>query len=153
EVDLEAMNAGAADYLIKGQFDSRQLERSIRHALERRRAQNQSGGQEREIREQVETAKALAKTDPLTGLGNRRRAEEAIQAAISSGRPFSLLVFDLNGLKPINDRYGHNRGDQLLKQVALGLSNAVRGSDVVCRWGGDEFVIVLPNAELSDAER
>jgi diguanylate cyclase (GGDEF)-like protein len=157
ETDARAIKAGAADYLVKGQFDSKHLERSIRHAMERKRVKEEMGEYSTEIEirrklEQLKDAEMLAQTDALTGLGNRRRAESAIQEAIVAAHPFSLLVFDLNGFKAINDRHGHNQGDQLLKIVAQRIRSVVRESDIVCRWGGDEFVVVMPDSSLADAE-
>jgi two-component system cell cycle response regulator len=151
------MKAGAADYLVKGQLDSKHLERSIRHAMERKRTKEELGEYSTEIevrraQEQLKDAEILAHTDALTGLGNRRKAEAAIQEAIAATRPLSLLVFDLNGFKAINDRYGHNQGDQLLKAVAQRIRCAVRDTDVVCRWGGDEFVVIIPDSSLADAK-
>jgi diguanylate cyclase (GGDEF)-like protein len=156
DTDTRAIQAGAADYLVKGQLDSRHLERSIRHAMERKRTREELGEYSTEIeirraQEQLKDAELLAYTDALTGLGNRRRAETAIQEAIAAAHPLSLLVFDMNGFKAINDRYGHNQGDQLLKVVAQRIRSAVRDTDVVCRWGGDEFVVILPDSSLADA--
>jgi diguanylate cyclase (GGDEF)-like protein len=158
ETDFKVMKAGAADYLVKGQFDSKQLERSIRHAFERRRAEEQkvesvAEGAARLAQEQVERAEALAQTDALTGLGNRRKLEQIIQGWIGSTLPFSVLVFDMNGFKLVNDQYGHNQGDQLLKLVGQRLRESVRDTDVACRWGGDEFVVILQNTSLADAEK
>lgn len=113
------------------------------HALE---------GKVRSIEERLQAAERLAETDSLTGLGNRRMAETTMHAAISSGTPFSLILCDLNNFKSVNDRYGHLQGDQLLKSVGQAIKNAVRESDVVCRWGGDEFVVLLKNAPLANAE-
>ncbi len=157
ETDTRAIKAGAADYLVKGQFNSKHLERSIRHAMERRRKREELGeySAELEIRrtqEQLKDAEILAHTDPLTGLGNRRRAESAIQDSIFANHSFSLLVFDLNGFKAINDRHGHNQGDQLLKMVAQRMRSVVREDDLVCRWGGDEFVIIMRHSSLAAAE-
>jgi predicted signal transduction protein with EAL and GGDEF domain len=111
---------------------------SIRHAMERKRAKEELGEFSTEIevrraQEQLKDAEILAYTDALTGLGNRRKAEAAIQEAIAATPPLSLLVFDMNGFKAINDRYGHNQGDQLLKVVAQRMRGAVRDTEVVCR--------------------
>jgi diguanylate cyclase (GGDEF)-like protein len=157
ETDTRAIKAGAADYLVKGQLDSKHLERSIRHAMERKRVKEEMGEYSTEIEirrthEQLKDAEILAHTDVLTGLGNRRKAEAAIQQAIAATRPFSLLVFDMNGFKTINDCYGHTQGDQLLKAVAQRMRNAVRDTDVVCRWGGDEFVVIIRDSSIADAE-
>lgn len=149
ETDFKAMKAGAADYLVKGQFDGKRLERSIRYAIERTQAQRQ---RIESTVERLESTARLAETDALTGLGNRRRMERAIQEAMESSRPFSMLVFDMNGFKDVNDRHGHSQGDQLLKLVAQRMREAARDTDVVCRWGGDEFVIVMPHASLASAE-
>lgn len=149
ETDFKVMQAGAADYLVKGQIDVKQLERSIRHAIERTQAQK---NRLETTVEQLENTARLAETDTLTGLGNRRKMERAVQDAIDSSRPFSILVFDMNGFKDVNDRYGHNQGDQLLKLVAQRMREAMRDTDVACRWGGDEFVIIMPGTELASAQ-
>src|SRR5258708_20388568 len=146
ETDTRAIKAGAADYLVKGHLDSKHLERSIRHAMERKRAK-ELGEYSAEIgirraQEQLKHAEILAHTDPLTGIGNRRKAESAIQEAIIANHPLSLLIFDLNGFKAINDRHGHSQGDQLLKIVAQRIRSVVRDADVVCRWVLAEFAAV-----------
>ena len=156
ETDQRAIKAGAADYLVKGQINSKHLERSIRHAIERKRAKEELGEYSTEVeirrtQEQLKDAEILAHTDPLTGLGNRRKAESAIQEAIRAADPFSLLIFDLNRFKVINDRHGHNQGDQVLKMVAQRMRTQVRDTDVVCRWGGDEFVVILRHSTLDGA--
>jgi diguanylate cyclase (GGDEF)-like protein len=125
--------------------------------MERKRAKEELGEYSTEIevrraQEQLKDAEILAYTDALTGLGNRRKAEAAIQEAIAATPPLSLLVFDMNGFKAINDRYGHNQGDQLLKVVAQRMRGAVRDTEVVCRWGGDEFVVIMPGSSLADAQ-
>lgn len=157
DTDARAIKAGAADYLVKGQLDSKHLERSIRHAMERKRTKEELGEYSTEIEvrrahEQLKDAEILAYTDALTGLGNRRKAEAAIQEAIATTHPVSLMVFDMNGFKAINDHHGHNQGDQLLKIVAQRIRRAVRDTDVVCRWGGDEFVVVIADSSLADAQ-
>jgi diguanylate cyclase (GGDEF)-like protein len=150
EIDFKVMKAGAADYLVKGQFDGKQLERSIRYAIERRQAQKE---QLESTVEQLQSASRLAEADALTGLANRRKMERTIQDAIEASRPFSMLVFDLDGFKDVNDRHGHSQGDQLLKLVAQRMHDAVREADLVCRWGGDEFVIIMPDTSLALAQR
>jgi diguanylate cyclase (GGDEF)-like protein len=93
---------------------------------------------------------ALALTDPLTGLMNRRGFEEALRAALDlsrrHGEPGVLIYLDLDGFKEINDRYGHAVGDRVLQHVADSLRDAVRASDVVARLGGDEFAVLLHRA-------
>jgi diguanylate cyclase (GGDEF)-like protein len=91
----------------------------------------------------------LADRDGLTGLYNRRRMfellESAIQDAASQRQYVGLLFVDLNGFKAINDQCGHAAGDRILTTVATRMSACVRIGDIVCRYGGDEFVVVLPN--------
>ena len=101
--------------------------------------------------ERMLAAEMQAKQDELTGIGNRRMAENAIQSAISSGIQFSMMLFDLDRFKEVNDRCGNLQGDHLLKAVAGQLRQCVRGDDLVCRWGGDEFMVVLPNTGLEAA--
>jgi len=97
----------------------------------------------------------LADHDPLTGLVNRRRFEEDLQHAIvTAGRyphPAALLVVDLDEFKQVNDSFGHAAGDEVLARVAGLMKGRLRDSDVLGRIGGDEFAVILPRAELSDA--
>jgi diguanylate cyclase (GGDEF)-like protein len=91
--------------------------------------------------------------DPLTGLYNRRFFDEAlaqnIEAARRYGRELSLVLFDLDGFKRINDTYGHQVGDAALIAFAKLLGKTARKADMVCRIGGDEFAVILPETELS----
>jgi diguanylate cyclase len=91
----------------------------------------------------------LADRDGLTGLFNRRRMMELLDAAIAEAarqwQCVGLLFIDLNGFKGINDEYGHAAGDKILTTVATRVAARVRTGDFVCRYGGDEFVVVLPN--------
>jgi diguanylate cyclase (GGDEF)-like protein len=101
---------------------------------------------------EAEVFRRLAMYDPLTGLYNRRFAEQRLRAEISRAerRGFSMTVvlLDLNDFKTINDSYGHLVGDQVLKEFAKSLSHATRGSDLAVRWGGDEFMLLLLDCEV-----
>jgi diguanylate cyclase (GGDEF)-like protein len=94
--------------------------------------------------------------DPLTGAYNRRAFEVAafreISGALRSGSPLSLLVIDLDGFKEINDLYGHDAGDDVLRASADVLRKSLRDEDLLCRWGGDEFCVLLPRAQRRQAE-
>ncbi|MBV8933984.1 MAG: GGDEF domain-containing protein, partial [Kutzneria sp.] len=95
-----------------------------------------------------------AMQDPLTGLPNRRALDERLEALVAAPaeRPLSVALIDLDGFKGVNDRASHAEGDDVLRVVASTLRRAVRGDDMVARYGGDEFVVLLPGASLSAAE-
>jgi len=104
-----------------------------------------------ELRTGEAQARELARVDSLTRLGNRRAFDERLAAEIArarrTGTPLSLLVCDLNKFKQINDQYGHLAGDECLRQVAQTIRSTLRLADSCFRWGGDEFVIVLPDTD------
>lgn len=96
----------------------------------------------------------LAALDQLTGLYNRRSGEQRLVEEMSRarrhGRPLTVLVLDLDGLKQVNDKHGHAAGDLMLKTFAERLNRAIRGSDLAVRLGGDEFMILLPECRLEE---
>lgn len=132
-VDTEAIKAGAADSLVKDQINSTLLERSIRYAIERKRAD--------------ERMAFLAQYDSLTGLANRSLFKELLALALAraerNGKHVALMFLDLDRFKIINDSLGHDGGDQVLKVVAERLRSRMRKSDTVARLGGDEFTVIL----------
>jgi len=103
------------------------------------------------MEERTEEVFKLAALDPLTGLYNRRSGEQRLKEEIARaqrhGRALTVLVLDMNGLKSINDRYGHASGDEAIKTLAARLSRAIRGSDLAARIGGDEFMLLLPECK------
>ena len=96
-----------------------------------------------------------ATTDPLTGLANRaaflERARFEIQRAERSGRPLAVVLFDLDRFKSVNDRFGHPAGDRVLVGAATAISRTIRGIDLAARWGGEEFAVLLVDADESTA--
>lgn len=135
EVDRSAISHGASDYLIKGRIDSQLLERTLRYAIERKAAEQRLAD--------------LAHYDPLTGIPNRILFREKLEYAVNMARrdetSFTLMYLDLDGFKQVNDSFGHDAGDKLLKICAERLSLCLRNSDSVARIGGDEFTLLLEN--------
>lgn len=97
----------------------------------------------------------LAVTDPLTDMWNRRRAEERLEADIAEARrygvPVSMLMLDIDRFKGVNDTYGHRVGDEILLELTRRIDGILRAPDVLARWGGEEFVVVLRHYTLADA--
>jgi len=141
EIDQAALMAGATDYLVKGQMDGQLLERSMRYALERNRL--------------LKKIRDLALRDALTGLFNLRELNRFLDYEMIKSRrynhPFSILMIDVDNFKGVNDRFGHRIGDEILNQVAQALLSNVRGCDLAARYGGDEFIIVLPETAARQA--
>lgn len=104
-----------------------------------------------------EQATAESLTDALTGLPNRRyldrRLSEECERANRTGRPFALLMIDLDGFKSINDTFGHAIGDSVIQQVGAALKQSIRSTDMVARYGGDEFAVIVPEADREAAIR
>jgi diguanylate cyclase (GGDEF)-like protein len=141
---LKAVKNGAQDYLLKDRRDGVRLSRSLRYAIERKRA---------ELRIQH-----LADHDGLTGLPNRRllvdRLSQTLARMQREKKMLALLFLDLDHFKLVNDCLGHAAGDELLKGVASRLSACVRACDTVARLGGDEFLLVLPEVRnVGDVDR
>ncbi len=90
-----------------------------------------------------ETTQLQASTDSLTGLANRRSAEQMLNRLIALGRPFTLVLADLDHFKLLNDTYGHEMGDRWLRQFATVAVGSIRAADMAGRWGGEEFVFVF----------
>jgi diguanylate cyclase (GGDEF)-like protein len=107
------------------------------------------------LKRALDREKQLASTDPLTGILNARSYHEIaageIERARRYDRPFSVAYIDLDNFKAVNDRFGHNRGDSLLRLVAMTIRSNLRKTDIVARLGGDEFVLLLPEAGYEPA--
>lgn len=137
EVDREVIRAGAADYLIKGQISNQLLERTLRYAIERKQTEQYLA--------------RLAHYDQLTDIPNRilfrDRLEHALNLATRDKTTFALMFIDLNGFKQVNDNFGHDVGDGIIRVCAERLSLCLRRSDLVARMGGDEFTLLLSHIE------
>ena len=133
------LDLGVADYL-HAPLDPAELRARLRAALRRRRAARRA----QEVRS---TAAALATTDPLTGLPNRRaaerRLEELAKDALRTGVSHGLVILDADHFKAINDTHGHDGGDEVLRTIGARLSRALRPSDLLARWGGEEFIVAV----------
>ncbi|SON56491.1 Stalked cell differentiation-controlling protein [Hartmannibacter diazotrophicus] len=108
-----------------------------------------------ELHESLDAIRFESLTDELTTLANRKHFDQSIERAIAQAseedEPFSLLVTDIDHFKNFNDTYGHQTGDQVLRLVGLSVKQNVKGHDIACRYGGEEFAIILPRCNLKGA--
>jgi diguanylate cyclase (GGDEF)-like protein len=122
---------------------------------QRAKLQRDLADRNQELERAVKTIGDLANRDPLTHLRNRRAflevAEQELARARRNRHPIAVVMIDIDRFKPLNDQFGHAVGDEVLKQVAETLRLTFRGLDVVCRWGGEEFVVLLPDTDLEAA--
>lgn len=103
------------------------------------------------LHDNLEAIRAQTLTDPLTLLANRTFFDAALEKSLTDGRPFSLLVTDVDHFKSFNDKYGHLTGDQVLRLVANAVKQNIKGQDIAARYGGEEFAIILPGTTLRPA--
>lgn len=140
---VRALDLGVNDYLT-WPVDRQELTARLRTQVRRKRYNDQ-------LRLSLTQTIEMAVTDPLTGLHNRRYLDSHLQTlfdrAVARGRPLSLLITDIDRFKAINDAYGHDGGDEVLREFARRLRKTVRGIDLACRFGGEEFVVVMPDTE------
>lgn len=138
-----ALDIGVNDYLV------RPIERN--ELLARVRTQLRHSRYAEQLRSDVEQSMQMAITDQLTGLHNRRYMENHlsthIDTAIADGKDLSILLFDIDHFKPVNDIHGHAAGDAVLAQIGNIVNTNTRGSDFGCRYGGEEFVVIMPGRE------
>jgi two-component system cell cycle response regulator len=144
----KALELGANDYLSTP-LDRNELLARVRTQIKRKRYDE---GLRQSLRETI----ALAVTDPLTGLNNRRFLESHLPLVIERTRmdakPLAVLIADIDHFKKINDGWGHDAGDRVLREFATRLKDSLRASDLACRFGGEEFVVLMPEADARTAE-
>jgi two-component system cell cycle response regulator len=147
--DPDVLRHGAQDYLA-APYDPAELDARVMAALRVKALHDQLVEANRRLAEQ-------AMTDDLTGLANRRHGAHALDRAVSlavrHGHALALARIDVDRFKTINDTHGHQAGDEVLADVARRLAGSVRGGDELARWGGDEFVAILPATDRAGALR
>lgn len=148
KMPLEALERGAQDYLCKGSCSAENLIRAIRYSIQRQQIQSENRRLLAELEKQ-------ARHDPLTDILNRRslvcELEREWHRTVRSGEPFSCVMLDVDYFKRINDAYGHTVGDQVLQAISKLLAKACRAGDVPGRYGGEEFLILMPATSESGA--
>jgi two-component system cell cycle response regulator len=146
---LRGLDLGVNDYIVRP-VDRNELIARVRSQLRRKRYADS-------LRSDLQAAIELAAVDPLTGLNNRRYLETHLSAlldqAAHKGRSLALMILDIDHFKAVNDTYGHDAGDEVLKHFAQRMRRVVRSADLICRLGGEEFVIVMPDTTLAIAAK
>ena len=141
---LRGLDLGINDYLLRP-IDRNELLARARTQLRRKRYADS-------LRDNVQASIEMAVVDMLTGLHNRRFFDTNfptwVEQAARAGKPLCLMVLDIDHFKQVNDSYGHDAGDQILKSFASRVRRTIRASDMVCRLGGEEFVVVMPETSM-----
>jgi len=154
ENKVEGLEAGADDYITKP-IDFAELKARLNSMLRIKRLQEELEERERQLLEANERLRHMSQTDGLTGLDNRRHLEERIEEMFEHAKrlnePFAIVMCDLDRFKSVNDTYGHQAGDAVLKQLAKILKHEVREIDRAGRYGGEEFMLLLPGTVLDSA--
>ncbi|HSM94900.1 MAG TPA: PleD family two-component system response regulator [Rhizomicrobium sp.] len=143
----QALEMGVNDYLTRP-VDKNELIARVRTQLRKKNYQDR-------LRHNVQLSLEMAITDQLTGLHNRRymarHLDNLISSAQKSGKPLSFLIMDIDHFKSVNDTHGHDIGDEVLREFANRISANIRGIDLACRYGGEEFVVVMPDTDVEFA--
>ena len=141
------LEIGVNDYLVRP-IDKNEMLARVRTQIKKKRYTER-------LRDNMQMSIELAITDGLTGLFNRRYMEThlgtLVDQSAARGKPIAVLVLDIDYFKAINDSYGHDAGDDVLREFALRIRKATRNIDLACRYGGEEFVIVMPETDMAVA--
>jgi two-component system cell cycle response regulator len=144
---VRGLEIGINDYLIRP-IDKNELLARVRTQIKKKRYTER-------LRDNVPMTVEMAITDALTGLFNRRYMEThlatLVEQAAQRGKPISVLVLDIDYFKSVNDSHGHDAGDDVLREFAMRIRKAIRNIDLACRYGGEEFVIVMPDTDMAVA--
>ena len=144
---VRGLEIGVNDYLIRP-IDKNEL-------LARARTQIKKKRYTERLRDNVQMTVEMAITDALTSLYNRRYMEThlgtLVEQAASRGKPIAALILDIDYFKSVNDTYGHDAGDDVLREFAVRLRKSIRNIDLACRYGGEEFVIIMPETDMGVA--
>ena len=144
---VRGLEIGVNDYLIRP-IDKNEMLARVRTQIKKKRYTER-------LRDNVQMSIEMAITDALTGLFNRRYMEmhlaTLVEQAASRGKPIAVLVVDIDYFKAVNDSHGHDAGDDVLREFALRIRKAIRNIDLACRYGGEEFVIVMPETDMAVA--
>ena len=147
---VASLTAGADDHLTKP-FNESELGARIYACLRTKALQDELREKNHQLEEVLSRVEILAVTDPLTQLYNRRHFESLIENEFATTSryksPASCLMIDVDFFKQVNDQYGHRAGDTVLKEIAQIIKGCLRKVDTVARWGGEEFVVLLPRTE------
>ena len=144
---LRALDMGVNDYIVRP-VDPNELQARVRTQIKRKRYTDQ-------LRTQLEETVEMAVLDPLTSLHNRRymtsHLRTLFEESAQRGKPLSVLLLDIDYFKAVNDSHGHDAGDSVLREFASRVRRNIRGIDLACRLGGEEFVVVMPDTDLVKA--
>ncbi|MCC6983452.1 MAG: PleD family two-component system response regulator [Bauldia sp.] len=144
---LRGLDIGVNDYLMRP-LDKNELLARVKTQVRRKRFSDR-------LRDTVQLTLEMAMTDGLTGLHNRRYLERhltsLVDQSLTSGKPLSVLILDIDHFKSVNDTHGHDAGDDVLRAFTDRIRRSVRGIDLACRLGGEEFVVVMPDTDESRA--
>jgi two-component system, cell cycle response regulator len=150
EDKVEGLDAGADDYLTKP-INFPELEARVRSMLRIKKLQDELDRKNRELEDVNRQLKELSITDGLTGLFNHRHVHELLQEEYErskrSGHPLGVVMLDLDRFKQLNDTHGHQTGDLVLSETARILGENAREVDMIGRYGGEEFIAILPDAD------